>query len=186
MSRARAAAAGAPFRPEGSRSIEGRAALRLVHSAHQPQRANLSRAAPASIERADKRVSEQGGGCAEAASAGCHSQRLDHHRKGNSWAWAGSRADGTSHSGAGLTCQEVFDCRTWQRGNAQPVLIAAMAGGAGSAARAGLGAALAVSALVNILDEEMTEDFETGRLAKLLRGTVGEVQLMLDRASGRT
>jgi hypothetical protein len=148
MSRACAATAGAPLRPAGSRSIEGQAALRLVHSADQHQGARVPRAVPAAFERADKRV------------------------------WAGSRAAGTPDTGAGLTYQEVFDCRTWQRGNAQPVLIAAMAGTSDSAARAGFGAALAVSALVNILDEEMTEDLETGRLSKLLRGTVGEVQLI--------
>jgi len=99
---------------------------------------------------------------------------MDLHRTGNAWTWAG-----TPYTSTGLPCREAFDCRIWQRGAAQPVLIAAIAAGAGSAARAGFGAALAVSALVNILDEEMTTDLETGRLAKLLRGTVGEVQLTL-------
>jgi hypothetical protein len=60
------------------------------------------------------------------------------------------------------------------------VLIAAIAAGAGPAARSGFGAALAVSALVNIIGEEITGDLEAGGLAKLLRGTVGEVQLMLE------
>ncbi len=65
-------------------------------------------------------------------------------------------------------------------GNGQPVFIAAMAGGADTATRSGFGAALAVSTLVNIVEDELTADFETGRLAKLLRGAVGEVQLIIE------
>ena len=76
----------------------------------------------------------------------------------------------------GLPCQEAFDCRIWKRGTAKPVLIAAIAPGTGRVARAGVGAALAVSALLNILEEDMAGYLKSDRLAALLRGAVGEVQ----------
>ena len=80
-----------------------------------------------------------------------------------------------------LPCHEAFDCRIWRRGTAKPVLIAAMAPGTGPAAQAGVGAALAASALLNILEEDMAGYLKSGRLATLLRGAAGEVQLVLER-----
>ncbi len=169
------ASAGARPGPLGTRPISGQSALRLVHSVDHLQEAHIPRAVPTAIERNDKRLSKRGGECAEAASAGRHPKRIDLHRTANSWAWTG-----TPYANTGSGCHEAFDCRIRQRGNAQPVLIAAIAAGAGPAGRPGCGAALAVSTLVSILDEETSGDFDTGRLAKLLRGTVGEVQLMLE------
>jgi hypothetical protein len=61
------------------------------------------------------------------------------------------------------------------------VLIAAIAPGTGPVARAGVGAALAVSALLNILEEDMAGYLKSDRLAALLRGAEGEVQLLLER-----
>ncbi len=158
MSGARSVTAGAPPRPAASGSIGGGGALRLVHSIHQPRAARFPRV--------------------EDASAGRYPQKIDFHRTGNSWAWAG-----TPYAGAGLPHQEAFDCRIWRRGTAKPVLIAAIAAGAEPAARAGVGAALAVSALMNILDEDMAGYLERDRLAALLRGAAGEVQLLLERQS---
>ena len=127
---------------------------------------------PAALELAGKRLSERGG---EAASAGRYAQIIDLHRTGNSWGW-GSRP----YTGAEMRCHEAFDCRIWQRGTAKPVLIAALAAGAGPAARAEIGAALAVSALLNIFEQDMSGYLERGRLATFLRGAVGEVQLTLE------
>ena len=174
MGWARSATAGAPPRPASSRSIGGRATLRLVHSLHERQEAGLPRAVPAGL--ADKRLFERGEECAEPASAGHPPQRIDLHRTGNSWSWAG-----TSYASTGLRCQEAFDCRIWRRGTSRPVLIAAIAAGVDPAATAGVGAALAVSALLNILDEDMTGYLERDRLPALLRGAVGEVQLLLQQ-----
>ncbi|MGC1585854.1 MAG: protein phosphatase 2C domain-containing protein [Rhodomicrobium sp.] len=148
-------AAAAP-RPAGSPPIGGWAALRLVHSVPEPEAACPPRT--------------------EAASAGCHTQRIDLRRTGNSWAWTG-----TPYTSMGLPCHEAFDCRIWRRGTAKPVLIAAMAPGTGPAAQAGVGAALAASALLNILEEDMAGYLKSGRLATLLRGAAGEVQLVLER-----
>ena len=61
------------------------------------------------------------------------------------WVWAGARAIGTAHLGQGLPCQDAFACKIWQRADASPVLIAALADGAGSAERAEIGSALGPS-----------------------------------------
>jgi Protein phosphatase 2C len=110
-----------------------------------------------------------------AASAGRYAQIIDLHRTGNLWAW-GSRL----YTGAEMRCHESFDCRIWQRGTAKPVLIAALATCAGPAAQAEIGAELAVSALLNILEQDMSGYLERDRLATFLRGAVGEVQLTLE------
>ena len=156
MSGAHSAPAGALLTPAGTPPFAARGALRLVHSDNRPQAARAPRAEPAGIGR--------------------HRQRIDFHRTGNSWAWTGTPSTGT-----GLPCQEAFDSRIWKRRTAKPVLIAAIASGTGPAARAGVGAALAVSALLTILEEDMAGYLECDRLAALLRGAVGEVQLLIER-----
>ena len=150
------AAAGAPPRPAGTQPVGARAALRLVHSDHRPQAVCVPHA--------------------ELAGAGRNHQRIDLYRTGHSWAWTS-----TPYARTGLPRQEAFDCRIWKRGTAKPVLIAAIAPGTGPVARAGVGAALAVSALLNILEEDMAGYLKSDRLAALLRGAVGEVQLLLER-----
>jgi hypothetical protein len=164
--------AGAPPRPAALPPFGGRATLRLVHSVPEPQAAGLPRGVPAALELAGKRVSEGGG---EAASTGRYAQIIDLHRTGNSWAW-GRR----SYTAADMRCHEAFDCKIWQRSAAQPVLIAVLAASAEPATQAEIGAALAVSALVNILEQDMSGYLERGRLATFLRGAVGEVQLTLE------
>jgi hypothetical protein len=166
------AAASAPPRPAGLPPVGGRVTLRLVQSGPVPQAARLPRGVPMTHELAGKRLSERGG---EAASAGRYAQIIELHRTGNSWA-CGSRP----YTGTEMRCHEAFDCRIWQRGIAKPVLIAALATGAGPAAQAEIGAALAVSALLNILEEDMSGYLERDRLATFLRGAVGEVQLTLE------
>jgi hypothetical protein len=142
-----------------------------VHSVSEPQEARLPRAVPAVLNPVGKRLSERGG---KAASAGRYPQKIELHRTGNTWAWGS-----TPYTGTEMPCYEAFDCRIWQRRTAKPVLIAAMAAGAETSAQTG--AVLAVSALLNILEEDMTGYLLSGRLPALLRGAVGEVQLMLEQ-----
>ncbi len=66
------------------------------------------------------------------------------------------------------------------------MLIAAIASGTGPRERAGVGAALAVPALLNILEEDMAGYLESDRLAALLRGAVGEVQLLIERQASQS
>ncbi len=156
MSGAHSAAAGEQPRLAGARPAGARGVLRLVHSDHRPQAAFLPRAEPAGI--------------------GQHRQKFDFHRTGNSWAW-------TSSPSISL---EASDCRIWKRGTAKPVLIAAIASGKGPKEQAGAGPALAVPALLNILDEDMAGYLESDRLAALLRGAVGEVQLLIERQANQS
>jgi hypothetical protein len=65
------------------------------------------------------------------------------------WVWAGARAPGTSHLAQGLPCQDAFECAVWRCAGAPPVLIAALADGAGSAAQAETGSRYAAKLFVN-------------------------------------
>ena len=95
------------------------------------------------------------------------------------WAWAGARAVGTSHQAQALPCQDAFACRVWQADGAQPVLIAALADGAGSAELAEVGAALASSLVVEIVEAALTEIGGRSSLADILRYAVGEARTVI-------
>ncbi len=148
--------------------------MRIVHSACEPQPARLLRSV-AAVSRHASDLRDEGGKASGASAARRHPLRIDLRRNGTSWAWTS-----TPRTAADMQCREAFDCRVWQRGTAQPVLIAAVAAGADRAARGGAGAALAVSAAMTILDLELKTYLETRRLAALLRGMAGEVQMMLE------
>ena len=101
------------------------------------------------------------------------------------WVWAGARAIGTAHLAQGLPCQDAFVCRIWQEGAHPPVLIAALADGAGSAERAEVGAQLATSLVADIVGEQLMEGTAPDQVANVLRYAIGEARLAL-RAAGRT
>src|SRR5689334_6102866 len=99
------------------------------------------------------------------------------------WVWAGARAIGTAHLTQGLPCQDAFVCRIWQEGMHPPVLIAALADGAGSAECA-VGAQLATSLIANIVSEQLMEGIAPDQVANVLRYAVGEVRLALQLQAG--
>lgn len=67
------------------------------------------------------------------------------------WICAGARAIGTSHVKQGLPCQDAFRTTVWSCPGEPPILIAALADGAGSAALAGSGAEFAASFVIDLL-----------------------------------
>ena len=100
------------------------------------------------------------------------------------WVWAGARAIGTAHVSQGLPCQDAFACKIWQRPDASPVLIAALADGAGSAARAEIGSALATSLFVDIVYEGFAASPAPPDAAHLLRYAVGEARRAIELKAG--
>ena len=72
-----------------------------------------------------------------------------------SWAWAGARAIGTAHLQSGAPCQDAFACHVTRPSSDSEILIAALADGAGSAARAEAGAKLATSMFVDVVREHL-------------------------------
>jgi hypothetical protein len=68
------------------------------------------------------------------------------------WRVAAASAVGTSHLKAGLPCQDSHECRLCADREGAPVLVAAVADGAGSAKRAEVGAQLACEALANLAE----------------------------------
>ena len=101
------------------------------------------------------------------------------------WVWAGARAIGTAHLAQGLPCQDAFVCRIWQEGAHPPVLIAALADGAGSAERAEVGAQLATSLVVDIVAEQLPEGTAHEQMANMLRYAIGEARLALQLQAGQ-
>ena len=99
------------------------------------------------------------------------------------WVWAGARAIGTAHLTQGLPCQDTFACRIWQEG-AHPVLIAALADGAGSAECAEVGAQLATSLVAKIASEQLTQGTAARQLTNVLRNAIGETRLALQLQAG--
>jgi hypothetical protein len=97
-----------------------------------------------------------------------------------SWVWAGARAVGTSHRITGLPCQDAFDCAVWTCANEPPVLIAALADGAGSAERAELGARLATSFVVDFIHHAFENGADLANAAGTIRSAVLEARLALD------
>ena len=98
--------------------------------------------------------------------------------------WAGARAIGTAHLAQGLPCQDAFVCRIWQEGAHPPVLIAALADGAGSAERAEVGAQLATSLVADIVGEQLAEGIAPDQVANVLRYAIGEARLALELQAG--
>jgi hypothetical protein len=80
------------------------------------------------------------------------------------WKFVFASVAGTSHDGSDAGCQDVSDCRVLTGADEAEVLIAVAADGAGSATRAGEGAALACSLFLN----EMEALLSTG-------GTVADI-----------
>jgi hypothetical protein len=96
------------------------------------------------------------------------------------WVWAGAKAIGTAHQVQGLPCQDAFVCRTWQRGAHDPVLIATLSDGAGSAARAEVGAQLTASLVADIVAEQLTDGLSHDEVSSLLRYAISEGRLALE------
>jgi hypothetical protein len=75
------------------------------------------------------------------------------------WVVIGAAVQGTSHQRAGLACQ---DACAWRVSHRQAMLVAA-ADGLGSAARAGEGASLAATAVLDWLDAALALEFPTDK-----------------------
>ena len=73
------------------------------------------------------------------------------------WTWAGATAIGTAHLESGAPCQDAFACHVSPPSSNSGILIAALADGAGSAARAEVGARLATSIFVDVVREHVEE-----------------------------
>jgi hypothetical protein len=102
----------------------------------------------------------------------------------STWVWAGAKAVGTSHNAQDVPCQDSYLCRIWQRGAAPPVLIAALADGAGSAECAEVGARLAVSLFTDIVSEALDEGATMTDAADIVRYAVRETRLALELKAG--
>lgn len=100
------------------------------------------------------------------------------------WVWAGATAVGTSHVTRGEPCQDAFDCAVWQCEGEGPVLIAALADGAGSAKLAEVGAKRATQAFV----ETVLQSFDTGgdwdEPGQVMRHAVEQARLALELTAG--
>jgi hypothetical protein len=101
------------------------------------------------------------------------------------WVWAAARATGTSHLTQGLPCQDSFACRVWQGSDGIPVLVAALADGAGSAARADMGSTLATTLFVDMVCEALEDRGSIDGFAAMLRHAIGETRLALQLKAGR-
>jgi Protein phosphatase 2C len=97
----------------------------------------------------------------------------------HAWVWAGARVAGTSHLKQGVPCQDSFACRVWRRDDRLPVLVAALADGAGSADRAEVGSALATALFVDIVCEALDGSASVGVCTETLRYAIGETRLAL-------
>jgi hypothetical protein len=96
------------------------------------------------------------------------------------WVWAGARAIGSAHLAEGLPCQDAFMCRIEQGAEHPPILIAALADGAGSAACADVGAQLATLLVADIVSEVLIESVARDEIANVLRHAIVETQLALE------
>lgn len=96
------------------------------------------------------------------------------------WVWAGARAVGTSHLAQAQPCQDAFACKVWQRPGAEPVLVAVLADGAGSAARADVGASLATALVRDIVCEALDDGIDFDDVPELLRHALRETRLALE------
>lgn len=98
------------------------------------------------------------------------------------WVWAGATAIGTSHLATGAPCQDAIDCTVWRCNGAPPVLIAALADGAGSAARAQFGARRATQVFVDVAHQAFEEGADCTEV--VLRHAVEQARLALDLTAG--
>ncbi len=74
------------------------------------------------------------------------------------WNYIAASVTGTSHTSAGLSCQDASQCSVLRLADGSPILVATAADGAGSATRSRAGADLACSLFLS----EMTALFENG------------------------
>jgi len=100
------------------------------------------------------------------------------------WVWAGARATGTSHLKQDLPCQDSFACRVRQARDGRPVLVAALADGAGSADRAEVGSALATSHFVGIVCDAFDGGASLDDFAAILRHAIQQTRLALHLKAG--
>ena len=100
------------------------------------------------------------------------------------WVWAGARATGSSHLKQDLPCQDSFVCRVRQGRDAQPLLVAAIADGAGSADRAEAGSAFATSHFVDIVCDTFDGGAAPDDFAEILRHAIRETRLALHLKAG--
>lgn len=75
-----------------------------------------------------------------------------------SWRFAFASVVGASHTKTNLPCQDASDCRVLMTQSDEPVLVAVVSDGAGSAERSEVGANLACALIM----DEMTALFQTG------------------------
>lgn len=146
---------------------------------HQTGRACLPRVVPMAIELPVERVEEQGRGAAGAAAAEYGAKGLGDHRVSR-WVWAGASAAGTSHAALELPCQDAFACRVWQRDGQDPVLIAVVADGAGSAHMSQVGAALSASLVrAGIVTEALDAGIPVSDVEDTLLHALSEVRRLI-------
>lgn len=98
------------------------------------------------------------------------------------WVWAGATAIGTSHLATGAPCQDAIDCTVWRCNGESPVLIAALADGAGSAAREQFGARRATQVFVDVAHQAFEEGADCTEV--VLRHAVEQARLALDLTAG--
>jgi hypothetical protein len=72
------------------------------------------------------------------------------------WRYAYASVAGTSHTRLNLECQDAADCKVIATATEEPVLVAVVADGAGSAARAAAGARLACEHLLATITDHVT------------------------------
>lgn len=101
------------------------------------------------------------------------------------WSWAGATAAGTSHLAQGLPCQDAFACSVWRCEGEEPVLIAALADGAGSARHAETGAQCATAAFVDAVYLELDQGAAFTDAHALLRLGVEQARLAVFSAAER-
>lgn len=100
------------------------------------------------------------------------------------WVWAGATAIGTSHLATGAPCQDAIDCTVWRCNGEPPVLIAALADGAGSAAHAQVGARRATQVFADVAHQAFEDGAGWGEHEDVLYHAVAEARLALDLTAG--
>jgi hypothetical protein len=101
------------------------------------------------------------------------------------WIWAGARAVGTSHLSSRTPCQDAFDCTIWRCAGMAPVLIAAVADGAGSASRSEHGSRIAATHFVETVHQAFLEGADPRDADEIIRYALDQVRLALDLVAGR-
>ncbi len=99
------------------------------------------------------------------------------------WTWAAATSTGTSHSTQDLPCQDAIDCALWQCSGEPPLLIAALADGAGSARYAEVGAVRATCAFVESVLQAFDEGGQFGGAGDILRSAVRDARRSVESAA---